>query len=96
MPKLSQPFDADALSDLFCVSREVVNYWWDTGVGPEFFERQTADGVKRFAPPEAVNAFILKHCVMRGYDGVASGAPSPSAADQSLIIGGALTPAGQA
>lgn len=73
MPKPGESFSATDLAELFSVAPEVPEVWWDNGEGPDYFEQETPDGVKRFSTPEAVRAFVLKHRVAPGGRGPSGG-----------------------
>ncbi len=93
MPNPRHAFTDDDFAQLMRVSLETVSVWRANGVGPEFFEKQTPEGVKLFYAAEAIRDWCLKHRVMRGRDDPTSDRNSRSkdpAADLPRVVGGAF------
>lgn len=83
-------FTDETLANLLDVSVEVIDAWLAKGVGPEFHEEQTPQGVKRLYTTAAVRAFCLKHRTFPNADDGAARAGRRAASAGPLIGGGAF------
>ena len=94
MPAPGQPFTVDDIANLLRAAPEVITYWWEEGVGPQYLEQETAQGVERICTAAAVRDFVLKHRVMgspvKGEKNTNSGSSPPL--DSPFAGGGAFSP----
>jgi len=81
-------FTKEWLSTFLDTSVAVIEAWESQGIGPEFIEIETPQGVKRLYTAEAVRAFCLKHRTFPTADGGAARGARPTDPDNGSLIGG--------